>query len=307
MMLEKTTHISVMKKEATKYLGAKEGGVFLDCTLGGGGHTKALLDANKNNIVYAIDRDINAIERARKFLKDYKDRLFLYNFEFSKADSDVFNGIKFDGILADLGLSTDQLKEDRGFSFNDESFLDMRMDKEAKLTANEIVNETESKELFRILKEGGVGKEASSIVNVILKNRPIETSKELADIIKSVSYKFFKGKKVHPATVVFQAIRIAVNNEFEEIKKLLSNVPDMAKAKTRLVVISFHSLEDKIVASTMRRWQKGENDNLSLIPIKETAKGLGKLITKKSLVPSDEEVLKNPASRSSLMRVFEFY
>ena len=223
MKLEKTIHISVMKEEVINYLKAKEGGVFLDCTLGGAGHTKAILDANKNNIVYAIDRDINAIERAKDFLKDYKDRVFLYNTEFSNANSSIFNGIKFDGILADLGLSQDELKENRGFSFNDESFLDMRMNQESVLTASNIVNEFESKELYKILKIGGVGKEAGSIVNAILKNRPINSAKELSQIIKRATLKFYKGKKLNPSALTFQAIRIAVNDEFGEIKKLLEN------------------------------------------------------------------------------------
>ena len=295
-----------MKEEVINYLKAKEGGVFLDCTLGGAGHTKAILDANKNNIVYAIDRDINAIERAKDFLKDYKDRVFLYNTEFSNANSSIFNGIKFDGILADLGLSQDELKENRGFSFNDESFLDMRMNQESVLTASNIVNEFESKELYKILKIGGVGKEAGSIVNAILKNRPINSAKELSQIIKSATLKFYKGKKLNPSALTFQAIRIAVNNEFGEIKKLLENVPSLAKPQARLVVICFHSLEDKIVTSTLRSFQKGENDKISLMVAKEEVKGIGKLITKKALVPTQEEIQENFASRSSLMRVFEF-
>lgn len=295
-----------MKEEVINYLKAKEGGVFLDCTLGGAGHTKAILDANKNNIVYAIDRDINAIERAKDFLKDYKDRVFLYNTEFSNANSSIFNGIKFDGILADLGLSQDELKENRGFSFNDESFLDMRMNQESVLTASNIVNEFESKELYKILKIGGVGKEAGSIVNAILKNRPINSAKELSQIIKSATLKFYKGKKLNPSALTFQAIRIAVNDEFGEIKKLLENVPSLAKPQARLVVICFHSLEDKIVTSTLRSFQKGENDKISLMVAKEEVKGIGKLITKKALVPTQEEIQENFASRSSLMRVFEF-
>ena len=295
-----------MKEEVINYLKAKEGGVFLDCTLGGAGHTKAILDANKNNIVYAIDRDINAIEKAKDFLKDYKDRVFLYNTEFSNANSSIFNGIKFDGILADLGLSQDELKENRGFSFNDESFLDMRMNQESVLTASNIVNEFESKELYKILKIGGVGKEAGSIVNAILKNRPINSAKELSQIIKSATLKFYKGKKLNPSALTFQAIRIAVNNEFGEIKKLLENVPSLAKPQARLVVICFHSLEDKIVTSTLRSFQKGENDKISLMVAKDEVKGIGKLITKKALVPTQEEIQENFASRSSLMRVFEF-
>ena len=288
-----------MKEEVINYLKAKEGGVFLDCTLGGAGHTKAILDANKNNIVYAIDRDINAIERAKDFLKDYKDRVFLYNTEFSNANSSIFNGIKFDGILAEL-------KENRGFSFNDESFLDMRMNQESVLTASNIVNEFESKELYKILKIGGVGKEAGSIVNAILKNRPINSAKELSQIIKSATLKFYKGKKLNPSALTFQAIRIAVNDEFGEIKKLLENVPSLAKPQARLVVICFHSLEDKIVTSTLRSFQKGENDKISLMVAKDEVKGIGKLITKKALVPTQEEIQENFASRSSLMRVFEF-
>ena len=182
----------------------------------------------------------------------------------------------------------------------------MRMNQESVLTASNIVNEFESKELYKILKIGGVGKEAGSIVNAILKNRPINSAKELSQIIKSATLKFYKGKKLNPSALTFQAIRIAVNNEFGEIKKLLENVPSLAKPQARLVVICFHSLEDKIVTSTLRSFEKGENDKISLMVAKEEVKGIGKLITKKALVPTQEEIQENFASRSSLMRVFEF-
>ncbi len=295
-----------MKKEALEYLKASLGGTFLDCTLGGAGHTKAILDANKDNKVFAIDRDVFAIERAEEFLKSEKDRVFFYNTEFSKVSS-LFENKKFDGVLVDLGLSTDQLKEERGFSFNDESSLDMRMNQSAKLTAYSVVNETEYKELFVILKKGGVGKEASAIVKAIIKNRPINSAKSLAEIIKSATYKFFKNKKTNPATVTFQAIRIAVNGEFEEIKTLLESIPDIIKPSGRLVVISFHSLEDKIVTSTMRSWQRGDDvlQRLQFATFENKSKGT--LITKKAVMPLEQEIEKNPASRSSLMRVFEFF
>lgn len=306
MKLEKTTHISVMKKEAIDNLNAAKGGTFLDCTLGGAGHTKAILEANKNNIVYALDRDNFAIERAKEFLKDFESRVHIFNTEFSNANSNIFNGVKFDGILADLGLSLDQLKENRGFSYNDDGFLDMRMNESSKITAHQIVNELEAKELFKILKEGGVGKEASAILNAILKNRPINTAKELSDVVKTATLKFKKDKKSQDVAVVFQAIRIAVNDEFLEIKKLLNNIPSIVNKNARVVIISFHSLEDKIVTSTMRSWQKGDDDMDAYLLGAKVNLGIGKLITKKALVPSEKEILENHASRSSLMRVFEF-
>ncbi len=305
MKLEKTSHISVMKEEAIKFLKASDGGVFLDCTLGGAGHTKAILDSNKENKVFAIDRDSFAIERAKEFLKSEESRVCFYNTEFSNISS-LFKDEKFDGVLVDLGLSTDQLKEERGFSFNDENSLDMRMNQSGKLTAYSVVNETNYKELFIILKKGGVGKEARAVANAIIKDRPINSAKQLATVIRSTTYKVLKNKKLHPESVSFQAIRIAVNDEFEEISKLLAFIPNVIKPFGRLVVISFHSLEDKIVTSTMRKWQKGEQDFQELKLIGIANKGNGVLLTKKALVPSKEEIAKNFASRSSLMRVFEF-
>jgi len=293
----------VLLKEVIEVLKANIGGEFLDCTLGGGGHTLAILEANEANNVVAIDRDQRAIERTTHRLNKFGPRLRVIHGNFAKIDS-VLSDEKFDGIVADLGISTDQLKENRGFSFNDTSELDMRMDESEGRTANWVVNETDERELFELLKQGGVGREARAVAAAIVRSRPISTPKELSAVINKV-VPGNKEKKVNPSTVAFQAIRIAVNQELEAIERFLDGVTDFVKPGGRLAVITFHSLEDKVVANRMRSWEGGEFS--AMWPGSKPNKPRGRMVERKAVKPSEAEMAANPSSRSARLRTFEFF
>ena len=301
---EMTCHIPVMKKEVLAALNASAGGVFLDCTLGGGGHSEAILEANPVNTVYACDRDDRAIVRTTKRLERFGERLRVFHCPFSKVRTHI-DDRRFNGILLDLGLSTDQLRENRGFSFNDDTRLDMRMDQSEGLSAFEIVNEWGLPELIRLFKSGGVLKEARSIAMGIVNSRPIETTKEFARIVNKSVARLSHKREINPATVVFQAVRIAVNKEFDELSEFLGEAPLMVSEGSRLACISFHSGEDRIVAHTLREWEAGDTAPASWrgMPRKPS---LGRLLSKKAIEPSDEEREENPSSRSARLRVFEF-
>lgn len=315
ILKNESVHISVLLEEVVSYLRAEQGGQFLDCTFGGGGHTRALLAAHPSNRVVACDRDAAALQRgAQQFAKE--SRLILYKSAFADfyscfdQISPVLGGplereaCRFDGVVADLGLSTDQLKGGRGFSFEDSACLDMRMDREAPRSAYEVVNESEPRELTVILKRGGVGEDARRIVQAIVAARPVESARDLASIVERAVPRR-KKSGAHPATVVFQALRIEVNQEIQQIEKLLAAVPKMIKPGGRLAVIAFHSLEDKLVAGQMRRWADPDTTPARWRSA-DAPKGLGKLLTKKALTPSAAEISRNPSSRSALLRVFEF-
>ena len=299
-----TCHIPVMSAEVVQYLEAEQGGVFLDCTLGGAGHSEALLRANESNIVFAFDRDQSAVVRAQERLRGFEERVSIERLAFSELGRRL-SGRKFNGILADLGVSSDQLKSGRGFSFSDLSPLDMRMDQSSPLSAQVLVNECSQKELYQILKQGGVGREARGVVTAIIHARPIRDTGELAQIVGKAAAGITSKKKINPATVVFQALRMAVNREIEELEALLDLIPDLAAKQARVVFLTFHSVEDQIVTSRVRKWAgsrsapanwRGSVDQ----PV------LGKLVAKKAVVPSTEEVAANPAARSARLRAFEF-
>lgn len=303
MSYKPTVHIPVMAKEVIELIKAKEKGVYLDCTLGGGGHTEQILLAHPENQVVAIDRDSQAIERAKVRLEKFNERVKFINASFSELWSVVYSeGYK--GIVADLGFSTDQLREGRGFSFSDTS-LDMRMDTSSSLTAEDILNNYQEQELFKIFKIGGVGQEARAVTKAIINNRPIKTAVDLADLVQKTAPNH--KTKSHPATVIFQALRIEVNQEFQQLKDLLKVIPTIiSKDRGRAAIISFHSLEDREVGHTMREWGRGD-DRPAYLRVDEGRKKLGTLITKKAIEPTEEEIRENPASRSALLRVFEFH
>ena len=306
-MVEGSQHISVLKREVVELLEAARGGDYLDCTLGGAGHALAILDASSATTVCAVDRDARAIARAKAGLVDFGGRFQVEHGAFSEVGT-LFAGRTFDGILADLGLSTDQLKEGRGFAFSEEAPLDMRMNEGDALTAHELVNSSSEHELFVILRQGGVGPEAKAIARAIVKARPVETTKALADlVVRTVPSNRSRAgdKRSHPATVTFQALRIAVNDEFGEIERLLAAIPTLMKSGGRTAIITFHSLEDKIVTETMRRWEGGGEFSAQW-PGAFRQEIFGRLVTRKPVVPSAEEVARNPSSRSARLRVFRF-
>ena len=292
-----------MEREVLSGLRAEAGGEFLDCTLGGGGHTRAILAANPRNTVYAADRDAEAVRRAERELEGCLSRISITHARFSEL-SRRLAGRTFDGILADLGVSSDQFEGARGFSFGDSTPLDMRMDAGSGRSAGEIVNDTEERDLYALLKRGGVGAEARAVARAIVRARPIERTDELADVIRAAS-PAGRGKHVDPATVAFQAIRIAVNEELEEIEALLDQAPSLARRPGRLAVLTFHSLEDRAVTARMRGWS-GAGDEPALWPGQQQRERLGVLLTKKPMLPAEDELRRNPRARSARLRIFEF-
>ena len=303
-MNQETRHISVLLNEAISALKAERGGNFLDCTLGGGGHSKAILDVNSSNTVVAADRDLRAIERAQQKFVSYQGRFSALHGTFSSLEAEL-QGSQFDGILADLGTSMDQLKEGRGFSFSDHADLDMRMDESEGETAADLVNNYSEQDLYVVFRQGGVGPEARGIAQAIIRARPINFSDELAAVVNKALQGRYREKKGNPATLVFQAIRIAVNKELSEIEALLRAAPKLARTNTRFAVITFHSLEDKLVTNMMRRWSSG-GDFSAVNPTSRGEARLGRYIARESVQPSKEEISSNPSSRSARLRVFEF-
>lgn len=298
-----TKHIPVLADEVVEMLKCRQGGVFLDCTLGGGGHTKLILESSEENWVYGIDRDTRALERTRQRLQPFGDRVCFLHGPFSQAE-DLVGAVKFDGILADLGMSTDQLFEGRGFSFSDID-LDMRMDPTQGITAREILDTYGERDLYKVLVTGGVGGEAKAIARFLVNKRPFATARELSDAVSAAGLGKDRSSGRHAATVVFQALRMAVNNEVSEIEKLMEGASRLTKPGGRLAVITFHSLEDKLVTNRMREWESRGTYPASWRGKREGV-SLGKVVTRKPIVPSDGEVEKNPASRSARLRVFEF-
>ncbi|RMH09007.1 MAG: 16S rRNA (cytosine(1402)-N(4))-methyltransferase RsmH [Aquificota bacterium] len=283
-------HIPVLFDTAVELLLGNGGRVYVDCTLGLGGHARRILEKNPKAYLIGIDRDPYALEKAEENLKDFEGRFSLYHANFSQLDQVLEQeGIsKVDGFLFDLGVSMLQLKSERGFSFQRDAPLDMRMDPRESLTAYKVVNTYSERELERIFREYGEEKRAKSLARAIVLARakkPIKTTGELVDIILSVIP--HRGR-IHPATKVFQAIRIEVNRELENLQTALEKTLYFLTKGGRLVVISFHSLEDRIVKNFFRE----HKDKL-------------KTLTKKPITPSMEEIRQNPASRSAKLRAGE--
>jgi len=282
-------HLPVMGREMLEIISPVEGGIYLDATVGLGGHSEMLLGKiGQTGKVVGIDRDDNALARTAERLQD--SRLILEKGNFSEMESVLHSqGIdETDGVLLDLGVSMMQLKDlDRGFSFNSKERLDMRMDSFQKLSAWDVVNEYSERELVRILKEYGEEYRAVKIVRQIIherNNKSIDTCTELAEII---SRAIGRTGKVHPATKTFQALRIEVNRELDELRKGLDASLRILRRGGRLCVISYHSLEDRVVKHF----------------IKERAKaGIVKQLLKKPLIPAIEEIRANPSSRSAKLR-----
>lgn len=289
-------HKSVLLKESMEFLQPKPGGIYLDLTFGGGGHSQEILKlSNPDGIVVAFDQDAQAIAQATKLKETYHNRIKIVKENFSRCyDKLLGMGFTaFDGIIMDIGVSSFQLDDaQRGFSFQKDGPLDMRMDKNNPLSAKIIVNQWSRHELENIIRYFGQERFAKKIALKIEEKRnvaPIETTQELASIIKEAIPTYFY-KKIHPATKTFQALRIVVNSELDNLKEGLIGAIKLLKANSRLVVISFHSLEDKIVKDTFK--------NLSQQKIVE-------ILTKKPIVPSVNETQENPRARSAKLRSIE--
>ncbi|ABP66531.1 S-adenosyl-methyltransferase MraW [Caldicellulosiruptor saccharolyticus DSM 8903] len=302
-------HIPVLLEESTSYLVTKPDGIYVDATFGLGGHSKKILEKlSSNGFLVAIDKDEEAIELGKEKFKKCNNIKIVHS-PFSRLD-EVLNFLKIDkidGILFDLGVSSLQLdKPERGFSYNSDSFLDMRMDKTSKLTAYDVVNKYSEKELERIIREYGEERYAKKIAKEIVKRReqkPITTTKELNDLINSVVPRPKDGS--NPAKRTFQAIRIEVNGELEEIKVALEKSIRFLKSGGRICVISFHSLEDRIVKEFFK-YHSLECICPKDIPVCVCGKKKElNILTKKPITPTKEEIERNKRSHSAKLRVAE--
>ncbi len=283
------THKSVLLKESIEYLVKDKDGIYVDCTIGGGGHALHILQRiYKKGFLIGFDKDRDAIEASLERLRIFSPSFLLIKADFK--DIDVwFSRLglpKVDGVIADLGISSYQVdNRERGFSFKSEVLPDMRMDKESSLSAWDVLNSFSSQKLADIFQKYGEIKRAHQVATLIKKNlKHIKTAEELSELIKR---ELPKRGKIHPATLVFQALRIYVNDELGALESFLSKLPFIVKRGGRIVIISYHSLEDRIVKDFFRGSPEFS------------------IITKKPIVPTHDEIKTNRRARSAKMRVAE--
>lgn len=304
-------HYSVLLNEAVDGLDIKEDGIYVDCTLGGAGHSLEILKRLRTGKLYAFDQDNVALENAKIKLADYADKVVFIksNFENLKEKLKEQGVDEVDGVLYDLGVSSPQLDTpERGFSYNYDTRLDMRMDTDASISAYEIVNEYSYHDLVKIFYRYGEENFSKQIARNIEKKReqsPIETTFELVEIIKESIPAAKRRTGGHPAKRVFQAIRIAVNNELSVFENSLEQAIDIVKVGGRISVITFHSLEDRICKQIFNSYAKNKDipKNLPVMPQESLAKL--KVITRKPIYPSDRELEENNRSRSAKLRIAE--
>jgi 16S rRNA (cytosine1402-N4)-methyltransferase len=297
-------HVPVLLAESLEWLAPGRGGLFVDVTVGLGGHSEALLQASPDVQLVGIDRDPQALERAGRRLAPFGSRVRLVQANFHQLDR-ALSGLgvhRVAGVLADLGVSSLQLETaERGFSFRLDGPLDMRMGL-AELTAADLVNQASEGELETIFREYGEERQARRIARAIGRARlekPIETTGELRWLVGGV-VGGRREERIDPATRVFQALRIAVNQELAGLEAFIQGAVDMLESDGRLVVISYHSLEDRIVKNSLRDLAQGEVDPVTGRPLAETR--LIEVLTKKPQRPSEQEVAFNPRSRSARLR-----
>ncbi len=305
-------HKSVLLDEVIKYLDIKPGGIYVDGTLGGAGHGSVVCSKlGEGGRFVGMDQDGDAIAASRKKLEPYKDRVNIVRSNYSDM-TDVLHDLgieKVDGITLDLGVSSFQLDTiQRGFSYRWDAPLDMRMDDRQELTAEKIVNEYSERELFHVIRNYGEDKFAKNIAkNIVLarQEKTIKTTGELADIISCSIPMKIKKQGGHPAKRTFQAIRIEVNHELEALERSISSMIDLLNTGGRFCIITFHSLEDRIVKKAFREAQ----DPCTCPPDFPVCvcgkKSRGRQITRKPVLPSEEEMRRNPRSKSAKLRVFE--
>lgn len=280
-------------EEAIAGLNLQPGGRYLDATVGGGGHSQQILLRGVNTQVVALDQDEVAIAAAQDRLQDMATRVEFWQGNFADYNPEYNPGTnpgddKFDGILADLGVSSAQFDiAERGFSFRQEAPLDMRMDSQQDLTAADIVNHWDEKQLADVIYQYGEERLSRRIARRIVEKRPLQTTTQLADEIWHSVPRSYRYGKIHPATRTFQALRIAVNRELDVLTDFLETAPTWLRPEGRIVMISFHSLEDRIVKHSFRNHE------------------LLKVMTKKPMVPTEEECSANPRARSAKLRIAE--
>ncbi len=304
--MQNIPHVPVLYREVVETFQDCENGTIVDCTMGYGGHSSMILEANQHVKLIAIDQDQTAIDFSSKRLEKYGDRVSIKKGRFSSVIKDVLQKNDVEnivGLLADIGVSSLQLdQKERGFSYESDN-LDMRMDEGAELTAAHVVNEYSVAELERVILEYGELRNYKKIASAIVENRPFSSAKALSIAVNS---HMPKGKNINPATLLMQAIRIEVNDELGELKSLLQSIEEAKFAHAKIAIISFHSLEDRIVKQVFSKWAK------SCICPDEAMRctcgnnhSLGKILTRKPIMAKDDELKENPRSRSAKMRVFE--
>ncbi len=303
-------HVPVLLNEAVRALDLKSGDTVVDCTVGGGSHAQRILEeTSPNGRLLGIDRDSDALRIAQKKLERFHGRYTLVHDNFRSLDDILRREMidKVDGILMDLGVSSFQLESaSRGFSFQVKAPLDMRMDTTQKLTADQIIAKWSAEDLATLLREYADVENARSVARAIVKERsagPIQDTVRLVEIIKKAGGA--RKKKIHPATLVFQAIRIAVNDELGALREVLPKAVRHLKIHGRMCVISFHSLEDREVKRFFQRCAKSCNCPPRMPVCRCGGKAIVKLVIRKPIRPSEAEIAANPRSRSAKMRVAE--
>lgn len=302
-------HMPVMLAEILDCLQPKAGGVYLDGTIGGGGHAEAVLRASSpDGWLYGMDRDQQAVQAATDRLAPFKGRFAIHQGSFDEADQWISTSC-CDGALLDLGVSSWQLDQpERGFSFQEAGPLDMRMDQRQELTAARLVNEADAEELIRIFREYGDEPEAGRLARGIVQERqraPFSSTGQLAALIERLKPR--RGRRIHPATQVFQALRMAVNDELAVLERGLRAVWSRLKPSGRLAVISFHSIEDRAVKTFGRQLSLPYTvpGGIDVPDLRQPRFPELKQITRKPMLPSEQEMSANPRARSARLRVFE--
>jgi 16S rRNA (cytosine1402-N4)-methyltransferase len=305
-------HTTVLLEEAVEGLNIKSDGIYVDCTLGGAGHSSVILSKlGANGKLYAFDQDETAIANAQEKLAQYGDRLIIIksNFLYLKEELENLGVEKVDGVLYDLGVSSPQLDTpERGFSYHNDAPLDMRMDQDAEISAYDVINHWSYEALVRIFFHYGEEKFSKQIARKIEAARMkqhIATTAELVELIKEAIPAPARRKGGHPAKRIFQAIRIAVNDELAVFEKSLHQAIDLLNPGGRISCITFHSLEDRICKATFKK--AGEIPNLppGLPVIPDEYKPIIKIVTRKPILPSEEEVEQNNRARSAKLRIAE--
>ncbi|MDV2685327.1 16S rRNA (cytosine(1402)-N(4))-methyltransferase RsmH [Alkalihalophilus lindianensis] len=306
------THITVLKEESVKGLAIKPNGIYVDCTLGGAGHSSLILEQlSDEGHLYAFDQDDTALAHAKEVLSKYEGKFTLIrsNFRFLREELAKHGISKVDGVLFDLGVSSPQLDEaERGFSYHQDAALDMRMDQTASLTAHQVVNEWEFNRLVSIISRYGEEKFAKQIARKIeaaREKKSIDTTSELVEIIKDAIPAPARRTGGHPAKRTFQAIRIAVNDELGAFEEALEDAITITNQNGRICVITFHSLEDRLCKEIFREKSKGPDLPPGLPVIPEGYEPDLKLITRKPIIAGDVELTANNRARSAKLRIAE--
>ena len=305
-------HVSVLLEETIENLNIQPDGIYVDGTLGGGGHAfHVCSQLGENGRFIGIDQDAAAIAAAGERLKPFEDKVTIVRSNYSDMKR-VLNDLgitKVNGIVLDLGVSSYQLDTaERGFTYRENAPLDMRMDQRQSKTARDIINDYSEMELFRIIRDYGEDKFAKNIAKHIVRARqekPIETTDELTEVIKAAIPMKFRAVGGHPAKRTFQAIRIELNRELEVLKEHLNEMVELLDDGGRICIITFHSLEDRIVKNIFRKCENPCECPPSFPTCVCGKKSLGKVISRKPILPSAEELDVNPRSKSAKLRVFE--